>query len=353
MHTRSFNYQDFINIFGNIESTKIGFYCSFSLHLLFLILVIGFPNIFKSPPINIPTVIPIEILNVEETTSISEKNKEKEKKESIKEKPKQKKFNNLQSELSKNVEIKTKPENDLRKLNIKEKKQIKQDIQGLTEIDKDIVDIQEERFESLPTKKIKPRIKPKPAINETVSPDTDINLKPKPTNTETAKLNTEINVKIKSKPRPNFDIASMLKDLRNDQMVMNKETIENKSAENMIIKKNESDDTEAQLSISEIDLLIQQLSACWAAPAGAVIKPGMAVKISANIKPNRMILHESVRIIDTNISKSNPFYGPITESAMRTLLNPECNPLRLPVDKYDLWKDITIIFDHSIMKGYQ
>ena len=66
-----------------------------------------------------------------------------------------------------------------------------------------------------------------------------------------------------------------------------------------------------------------------------------------------MVLYESVRIIDTNISQSNPFYGPITESATRTLLNPECNPLKLPKDKYDLWKNLTIIFDHSIMKGYQ
>ena len=64
-----------------------------------------------------------------------------------------------------------------------------------------------------------------------------------------------------------------------------------------------------------------------------------------------MVLYESVRIIDTNIPQSNPFYGPITESAMRTLLNPECIPLRLPADKYELWKNLTINFDHSIMKG--
>ena len=65
-----------------------------------------------------------------------------------------------------------------------------------------------------------------------------------------------------------------------------------------------------------------------------------------------MIFDNSIRIFDTNISKNNPFYGPITESAMRTLLNPECSPLKLPLDKYDLWKNLIIIFDHSIMKGY-
>ena len=105
------------------------------------------------------------------------------------------------------------------------------------------------------------------------------------------------------------------------------------------------------LSISEIDLLIQQLSSCWNAPAGAIINVGDKVTISAKIQQNMKVFENSVRIVDTNISKSNPFYGPITDSAMRTLLNPECTPLKLPKDKYNLWKNLTITFDYSIMKG--
>ena len=78
----------------------------------------------------------------------------------------------------------------------------------------------------------------------------------------------------------------------------------------------------------------------------------MFVKISAKIQQNRRVLDSSIRIVDTNIAKTNPFYGPITDSAMRTLLNPECTPLKLPNDKYNLWKNLTITFDYSIMKGY-
>ena len=107
-----------------------------------------------------------------------------------------------------------------------------------------------------------------------------------------------------------------------------------------------------QLSISEIDLLRQLLTSCWIAPAGAVIEKGMIVKISAKLQQNRKIYTDSIRIVDTNISKTNPFYGPITESAMRTLLNPDCIPLKLPEKKYNLWKNLTITFDYSIMKGY-
>ena len=128
--------------------------------------------------------------------------------------------------------------------------------------------------------------------------------------------------------------------------------IDNK-IDNKIDEKKEINEENIQLSISEIDLLRQQLSSCWIAPAGAVIAKGMIVKISAKLQKNRRIYDNSVRIVDTNISKSNSFYGPITESAMRTLLNPDCIPLKLPENKYNLWKNLTITFDYSIMKGYQ
>ena len=146
----------------------------------------------------------------------------------------------------------------------------------------------------------------------------------------------------------------MLKDLRNEKITQKteKETPEKENKNELEVLENDSQDSNSQLTISEIDLLRQQLSSCWIAPAGAVIEKGMLVKIGAKLKQNRRVINNSVRIIDTNISNSNSFYGPITESAMRTLLNPECIPLKLPEDKYDLWKNLTITFDYSIMKGY-
>ena len=142
----------------------------------------------------------------------------------------------------------------------------------------------------------------------------------------------------------------MLKDLRNEKN--NKIFKEEKVEENKKQEGNENLNQANVLSISEIDLLRQQLSSCWNAPAGAVINLGDKVTISAKIQQNMRVFENSVRIVDTNISKSNPFYGPITDSAMRTLLNPECTPLKLPKDKYNLWKNLTITFDYSIMKGY-
>ena len=94
--------------------------------------------------------------------------------------------------------------------------------------------------------------------------------------------------KPKNKPKEDFNIASMLKDLRNEKLnnqnlELNKEDDENQISEN---ETNES----MILSISEIDLLRQQLSSCWNAPAGAVIERGMMVTISAKIRQNMKVI---------------------------------------------------------------
>ena len=143
----------------------------------------------------------------------------------------------------------------------------------------------------------------------------------------------------------NLSVADMLNELR-DQ---NSEETNNGARKKGGNKK--EDEIVQDLSISEIDVLRQQLSSCWNAPAGAVIEKGMFVTINAKVLENGNVVPNSVRLIDTNISKINPFYEPITDSAMRTLLNPECTPLKLPVNKYELWKNITITFDYSIMTG--
>ena len=335
MRSDILNYFNLIDLIKNQDSQKIGLYFSFSLHLFFLLFIIGLPNLFKPSPINIPVVIPIEIINVSEITSVNESTEEEKKEESSLEKiEKVNKFNNVQQEFDKKVQVEPEPKvKDEKIIETKEEVKFEKNNENTDVINEDIKVKIKEKIEALPTKKIKPKIKPKPV------------------NVDNKKV-LDIEVKIKDKPKPIFDIASMLKDLRNDKSLINNQELEKDSNKEKIENKKNDENSQAPLSISEIDLLIQQLSSCWSAPAGAVIEKGMVVKIAAKIKQDKRVLYETVRIVDTNISQNNPFYGPITESAMRTLLNPECNPLKLPDDKYDLWKSLTINFDHSIMKGY-
>ena len=73
MNSRIINIDNFYNYFNNFESEKIGLYFSFCLHVLILMFAVGMPNFFKPSPIEIPNIIPIEIVNVSEITSIPKK----------------------------------------------------------------------------------------------------------------------------------------------------------------------------------------------------------------------------------------------------------------------------------------
>ena len=340
---------EFIDSFNPRNS---GIFFSILLHLIILLSAVGLPNFFGPKDIYVPNIIPIEILNVSDTTNI--KKTESQNETSKNTSPKQKKFNSSNNtEIQKKFEIRenttTINESDQPTIKIKEKEN------QLIEEKKNIEIKQKEnikpktKIETLKSTKIKPKIKPKTSEVKKITNTSDVNIEPKIKN-----VNKEEQKKIITKPKPkpkeDFSIASMLKDLRNEK------------SNNVADEQNKEDDQEKVgednqnenmvLSISEIDLLRQQLSSCWNAPAGAVINIGDKVTISAKVQQNMEVYQNSVRIVDTNISKSNPFYGPITDSAMRTLLNPECTPLKLPKDKYNLWKNLTITFDYSIMKGY-
>ena len=335
-------YSKFLYFFENVRSDYLGFSFSFFLHFAILLFAIGIPNFFEPKTIYVPTIIPIEIINVSEITSIPKEIKDIKPSESKQVQIKEKKFNSSETQEIKKIEIKDKPkvkniENE-KNINIKENVQIKEKKTIPNEIIKKKIELETSNFESLPTEKIKPKLKPKiePKIME-VNTKTDVSIAAKP----------------KPKPEPEFDIASMLKDLRNEKTTPKADDI-NEEEKKDIIKKETQEVVEekgAELSISEIDLVLQQLSRCFIAPAGAEINKSMYVKISAKIQRNRRVLENSIRIVDTNISKSSTIYGPITESAMRTLLNPDCIPLKLPEDKYELWKNLTMKFDYSIMRG--
>ena len=352
----SYNSIKIINFFENLNPKTSGVIFSTLIHLIILLFMVGLPNFFSSKEIYVPNVIPIEILNVDEKTNLKKSDTKKSENKNKETNTKQKKFNSSdQLEVKKNIEIKkteiqekTNPNQPVLEMKQSQNLEVKE-TKKVAIKEKEIVEVKK-KVETIKTDIIKPKLKPKPKIvnNENTKSDLDLetNIKDKP------KLEKEKTItKPQPKPEKDFSIASMLKDLRNEKTNM-VENEDNKEVDKVENKSNDESNENAVLSISEIDLLRQQLSSCWNAPAGAVIDPGMAVRISAKVMQNMKVSPSSVRIVDTNISKTNPFYGPITDSAMRTLLNPQCTPLKLPKDKYNLWKNLTITFDYSIMKGY-
>ena len=321
---------------NNLESENIGLFSSFFIHTLILLFVIGLPDFFGKKSINLPSIIPIEIINVSEVTSLEKKDSEKKEKKNSSSAINKKKFNSFENIEITKEEIKPKPKNqeDLPEIITKTKPEIFEE-KKITIPEKKKKEIIEEKTEIVPIKKVKLKLKPK------IKKSALINEK-KP----------DIDVKVQPKPKEELSIASLLKDLRNEkQSIINEEQEVEKKDDDIVEKKDKSSDKNKELSISEIDLLLQQLSGCWVATAGAKIEKGMIVKISVKLKQNGRIYDNSIRIVDTNIGKSSSVYGPITESAIRTLLNPDCVPLKLPEDKYDTWKKLTITFDHKMMRG--
>ena len=58
----------FIAYVSDLGSESLGFYFSFILHFILLLFAIGLPHIFEPAPINVPNIIPIEIINVTDVT---------------------------------------------------------------------------------------------------------------------------------------------------------------------------------------------------------------------------------------------------------------------------------------------
>ena len=102
--------QKISSIIENFNPNRLGIYFSLFLHLIILLFAIGLPDLFKPKPIILPNIIPIEIVNIAETTSITEKvlkdNNQPVEKKIIK----QKKFNASENIEIKKLDIQEKPE---------------------------------------------------------------------------------------------------------------------------------------------------------------------------------------------------------------------------------------------------
>ena len=88
---------------------------------------------------------------------------------------------------------------------------------------------------------------------------------------------------------------------------------------------------------------------CWNFQAGSKKAQDIIVEIQVKLRPNGYVLDAII----TNRSelKSDPFKLAAGESALRAVLNPSCQPYSLPVNRYDVWKDIKLTFNPREMLG--
>jgi len=338
------------DLIDNAKPTHLGIYFSLFFHLSILLFAIGLPDFFKPNKIPMPQIIPIEILNISDVTSLAPKKETLETNKNESKKIKQKKFNSSENTEIQKIDIQEKP-----KKNIIQNENKNDNTFVTPELETKKINISKKekiiKLQTIKEDKIKPKLKPKP-IEKKIEPKSDMIIQNK------IKPEIKINEENKSldkpkpieKPKPDFNIASVLKDLRNEEVSniiedkINEEKLQNNEEETNI-KEN------LEVSISEMDLVIQQLRSCFNPRAGTQIIGDEMVKISAKIDRAANVRKDTVQIIDTNISKSNPYYKAITESAVATLYNPLCSQLKLPLDKYESWKNLKIIIDYSWIKN--
>jgi len=337
---------DFID---NAKPTHLGIYFSLFFHLSILLFAIGLPDFFKPNKIPMPQIIPIEILNISDVTSLAPKKEILETNINESKKIKQKKFNSSENTEVQKIDLQEKP-----KKNITQNENKTDNTFVTPKLETKKINISKEekitKLETIKVDKIKPKLKPKPI--EKIEPKSDMTIqnkiKPEIKKNEEKKIIDK--PKPIQKPQPDFNIASVLKDLRNEEV---SNIIEDDNNEKKL--ENNEDETNIkenlEVSISEMDLVIQQLRSCFNPRAGTQIIGDEMVKISAKIDRAANVRKDTVQIIDTNISKSNPYYKAITESAVATLYNPLCSQLKLPLNKYESWKDLKITIDYSWIKN--
>jgi TolA protein len=97
------------------------------------------------------------------------------------------------------------------------------------------------------------------------------------------------------------------------------------------------------VSSSEIDAVRRQIERCWNLPEGARETGNLVVSI--RVEMNADGTPRSAVIQNAGQMQANPHFQAAADSARRAVLNPRCHPFRLPADKFEHWRTMTLIFN--------
>ena len=323
-------YKNLILLIENISYRKSDFFfqiISFLLHLLILIPMINFT--FDKKISDIPMILPIDMFIVEEDTAAPE-------------------FTQEINEIVPTFQEETPKQSETKVIEPEVKEITSQD-----PIDPIIQDTNEEILiddssdktnEFTIDEKVKPEIKkPEEESPPPIENDFEIKLKQKPKPKEIPEPKKEIEIIVKEKPvKKTFNVSNVLKDLENQNKEFKKEQ------ETSEIKQEEvfTEKVGPTMTISEIDLLRQQLHGCLNLNVGVANLKEIKPVIYIEVNPDRTV--KSAKVVNKE-KLNDPSFRTAAEAAMRAVNNPDCSPLLLPADKYEQWKEINFTFDFSWM----
>ena len=288
-------------------------FLSILVHILFLLPMISL-TFNKDKITDIPLILPVEMFIVEEKTAAPEFKQE---------------VNEIIPDMVEQVQ---ETEEEV----IEEVEQIvaKEEILATESV--------EEKNDFVIEKKIKPEeiIEEKPVE---VKNDFEIKLKNKPEPKEIIEK-PEVKIVLKAKPKKkSFNVSKVLKDIEQESKDFKKEqeTTEEKQSDVF------TDEVGEKMTISELELLKQQLYSCYTVPAGSKGFEDMKVQVQIFVNPDRTVKEAIIK--NTSKMSIDPYFRTAGEAALRAFNHPNCSTLMLPEDKYDEWNEINFTFDFSWM----
>lgn len=201
--------------------------------------------------------------------------------------------------------------------------------------------------------KPKPEPKPKPVVKEKPKPKAPAALvkvkpkrKPKPKRPDAVEMALKSLAVLKQQPTPVEappEIKKEEKKQPQDDFI--------KAMSKAVNSKKDSFDQSRPLSISEIDLVRQQIAKCWNPNFGGKNVEDMNVEITIFMNRDGMVRDAR---INNERANSDTVWWVMAESARRAVKNPRCQPFKLPPDKYEGirgWNRIIMNFDPKEMLG--
>ena len=107
-----------------------------------------------------------------------------------------------------------------------------------------------------------------------------------------------------------------------------------------------------RLTLSEEDAIRAQFMQCWSIPLGIPYDDTMVVKIKIYLNTDGSLLKPPVVVQHERMNKpSEKYFRTLAESALRAVRR--CDPIKVPdIDQYENWKNLQLNFDpREILRG--
>ncbi|MDR0695479.1 MAG: hypothetical protein LBF56_01745 [Holosporales bacterium] len=103
----------------------------------------------------------------------------------------------------------------------------------------------------------------------------------------------------------------------------------------------------ATMTTTQMDLVRQKIRECWHFPAGLKNAEDLVVDIKMELDQSGNV--KNAKIVDSARVENDPAFRVAAENAYRAVLDPNCNPLPLPPEKYEEWKELELSFNPKEM----